>query len=453
MTALTFRSQTLSILSRSLPFSSLLLNVTLAAQAPTGAGNDPIGQAAAQAAAAGGQAPQPGTLHSLNVSLDVMAALGGSTERNGVLGTLQAGGHDPKQRGFTLQQAELGLSGVVDQYFAGEAMISAVLQPDTGETVVELEEAYLVSTSLPNDLQIKAGHYLTEFGRMNPVHGHSWAWLDQPIINSRIFGGDGMRAPGARLGWELPGEAPAQLIVGVQNASGETVPSFLASSAFYEEQGIGGRSFAAREVRSWNDYLFSARFDTDRKLDDATTLGLGASIAFGPNATGNSADTLVYGADFCLRWKGDDHRAFQLQGEVIARDFQAAEQIDANDPTITGDEVTIPGATLKDYGCYLQGLYKFGNGFAAGLRGEWATGSGASYDTATDTLARNGDPFRADRVRISPLLAYEISNSSRVRLQYSYDDADQLADPAHSVWFGYVMMLGHHPQHVYRPSR
>jgi TolA-binding protein len=42
----------------------------------------------------------------LDVSVDVLTTAGGSTERDESLRTLQGGGHDPKRRGFTLQQAE-----------------------------------------------------------------------------------------------------------------------------------------------------------------------------------------------------------------------------------------------------------------------------------------------------------------------------------------------------------
>lgn len=423
----------------------------------------PLGAVRAQDAAAtaatqaqhAAAAPTPGSLHSIGVSLDVLAAVGSSSARDAALSTLQAGGHDPNRRGFTLQEAELGLSGAVDSYCNAEAMIGAVIAPDTGETIVELEEAYLVTSSLPYDLQVKAGHYLTEFGRINPVHPHSWAWLDQPIVNTRFFGGDGMRMPGARIAWELPGSEPAQILFGVQNANGETATSFLASDEVYDERGIGGRFFTERENRSFNDYLYTARIDADRQLGDATTLGLGASVAFGPNATGNSADTVIYGVDFLLRCKGKDADAgsFALQGEVIARNFQAAEQVDENDTTVTGDEVTVPGETLQDWGCYLQGLWQCGSGWAVGLRGEYATGSGQSYQQDTDTFARDVDPFRADRVRISPLVACELSKMSRVRLQYNYDDTDALDDPEHSVWLGFVVMLGQHPKHVYRKPR
>jgi hypothetical protein len=405
----------------------------------------------AQAPSAAVQAAATPQLHSINVSLDILAAFGSSTASNADIRTLQGGGHDPSQRGFTLQEAELGLSGAIDQSFAGEAMVGATLLPD-GTTEVELEEAFLVTTALPHDLQVKAGHYLTEFGRINPMHPHGWVWIDQPIVISRIFGGDGTRAPGARLAWELPGDTPGQIIIGVQNAGGEALQSFLANDEVYAERPVGGRFFVEREIRSWNDFLYSARIEKDLKLGDATGISLGASLAYGPNATGPGADTIVYGADFVLRWKGSDDHSFTLQGEVVARDFEAADQIDQNDPTVTGDEVAVPGATLHDWGFYLQGHWRCGGGWGFGLRGEWASGSGASYDQTTDTFARSGDPFRADRLRITPLITYETSAMSRLRLQYDYDDTDQLDDPEHSVWLGFVVMIGQHPKHVYRPQ-
>jgi len=40
----------------------------------------------------------------IDVSLDILAAVGTSTERDSVLLDLKSGGHDPKKRGFTFQQ-------------------------------------------------------------------------------------------------------------------------------------------------------------------------------------------------------------------------------------------------------------------------------------------------------------------------------------------------------------
>ena len=139
---------------------------------------------------------EPGRLRLIAVSMDGLLAVGSSSVDNDTLPGLQGGGHNPQRRGFTLQQAEVSLAGVVDPYLTGEAHVVFL------EDGVELEEAFIPTTSLPGGLQLKAGHFLAEFGRMNPTHPHAWRWIDEPVINSRLLGLDGTRAPGARLAWQ-----------------------------------------------------------------------------------------------------------------------------------------------------------------------------------------------------------------------------------------------------------
>lgn len=392
----------------------------------------------------------PGSLRLIDVSLDLTAAMGASTATEAELADLQGGGHDPKRRGITLQQAELSVGGAVDPYFTAQTHIVWFLDPDQGETHVELEEAYLVSQALPYDLQLKVGTFLTEFGRLNQVHPHAWDWQDQPIVLTRIFGGDGMRAPGARLSWLLPTPGYTEALLTVQNANGEQMTSFLANDAVYEERPIGGRAFDPAPVRSFGDLVCSGRLVTGWDFDDANSAAVGASVACGPNATGGGADTLIWGADFVYKWRPPGGQRgwpfLRVQGEFLARAFEAAAQVDAADPL---NPVAVPGKTLRDQGAYLQVLWGFEPGWDVGLRGEWVTGGGDSYDRDSMTFTRAGDPYRCDRYRISPLLEYHPSEFSRIRLQYDYDDSDALDDPAHSVWLGFEVLIGKHPPHAY----
>jgi hypothetical protein len=368
-----------------------------------------------------------------------------------VLGDLQGGGHDPKKRGFTLQQAELSLAGAVDPWLQAKAHLITFLEPDTGETIVELEEAYVTTQQLPYGLQVKAGTYFTEFGRINAQHPHQWDWQDQPVLHTRLFGADGMRGPGARVAWLVPSEQYVELLFGVQNANGETMTSFLANEEVYAERGIGGRQFAERDVRSGNDLVYSLRAVSSVETSEASSLTVGASALFGPNATGGDADTTIFGGDVVWRWRpAASQRGYpfvKVQGEYLARAFSAAEQPDVSDLL---NPVTIPGDTLRDHGGYLQMLYGFAEGWAGGVRLDWASGSGGDYDTGTQAVIdRAGDPFRSDRTRLSPLLAYAPSEFSRIRLQYNYDDSDHLAAPSHSVWLGFEVLIGTHPPHSY----
>ncbi|HLQ37947.1 MAG TPA: hypothetical protein VK348_09105 [Planctomycetota bacterium] len=392
----------------------------------------------------------PGQLRLIDLSLDIVTAVGSSSAREAVLQDVQGGGHDPKKRGFTLEQAELSLGGAVDPYFNAEAHVVMHIDALSGETVTELEEAFLTSQALPADLQLKAGMFFSEFGRINPVHPHAWDWQDQPIINTRVFGGDGMRGPGARLSWLVPTANYTELMVTVQNANGEQMQSFLASEAVYADRPVGGRAFDQRDVRSFGDMMWLARASSSFDLSDSSSTALGTSIAFGPNATGDGANTVIYGADFVYKWRPPSTERgwpfFRLQGEVIARNFEAAAQVDSSVPLAP---VNLPGTTLHDYGGYLQALYGFSLGWDAGLRGDWVNGSGQSYDRGTQTFSRGGDMFRAERFRLSPMIEYHPSEFSRFRLQYNYDNTDALGDPVHSVWLGFEVLIGKHPPHKY----
>ncbi|MDE2059618.1 MAG: DUF4200 domain-containing protein [candidate division NC10 bacterium] len=379
----------------------------------------------------------------IDVSLDALFAAGSSTEREASIQRLEGGDHDPRKRGFTVQQAELSFTGAVDPYLTGETHIVYLIDPVVGNTRVELEEAFLTTQALPYGLQLKGGHFFTEFGQINPQHPHQWDWLDQPVINTRLFGPDGLRQAGVRLGWLTPLPWYSQLHVGVQNANGEIAASFLSNEEFFKERSIGGRPFVQRDVRHLTDLLYLLRWENSWNLSDTVTTKLGLSGLFGPNATGADGHTRIYGTDLKLTWRpANSSRGWPLflwQSEAMGRDYVA--------DRFTDGVVTLPRKTLRDWGFYTQALYGFTYGWAAGLRYEYATGSGASVGVFN---GREGDPFRDDRHRVSPLLAWHPSEFSRLRLQYNYDRADHLEhQDAHSVWLGVEFLYGAHPAHKY----
>ena len=168
----------------------------------------------------------------MDIGLSALMTAGSSSERGDDLEDLQAGAHDPRQRGFTLNQLELSFLGAVDPYMYGQAYLVFQID-DQGETKTELEDAYVTTQKLPfaleeKGLELEAGQFFTEFGRNNPTHPHSWAFVDQPFVVSRLLGGDGMRAPGVRASWLTPLPWFSELKLGMQNSRGEAQVSFLA---------------------------------------------------------------------------------------------------------------------------------------------------------------------------------------------------------------------------------
>ena len=255
------------------------------------------------------------------------------------LEALQGGDHDPCVNGFTLRALDLSVAGGSDPYFDAFATLGVHLDPE-GETVVELEEAFLQTQSLPHGLELRAGQLFTEFGLHNPSHPHDWDWLDKPAVKARLFGPDGARAPGVRLAW-APIEG-LRLLAGAQNATGETMASFLASEEFYDERPVGGRAFSGRDVDSGGELVYRARLETAASLGEATALGFGLSAMLGPNASGPDGLTRIFGADLKLA-----HGPLTLQAEGLHRRYEA----DA-DPAngFAPDD-------LADYGGYVQALY------------------------------------------------------------------------------------------------
>lgn len=159
----------------------------------------------------------------INLSFDALVAAGTSTAND--LDRLESGGHDPKQRGFSIQNLETVFEGAVDPYFRGQANLIMQIDPH-GDTTVEAEEAYLESMSLPWNLQVKAGQFFTDFGRLNATHPHTWDFVDVPLPNVRFFGEDGLRNPGARLSWLAPTPFYSELFLAVQNSQGGTAYSY-----------------------------------------------------------------------------------------------------------------------------------------------------------------------------------------------------------------------------------
>jgi hypothetical protein len=121
----------------------------------------------------------------------------------------------------------------------------------------------------------------------------------------------------------------------------------------------------------------------------------------------------------------------------MKRNFEAQRVVDP------AGVLTLDGKTLHDWGLYTQLLWGFHHPWAAGVRWEYVTGSGASVG------GRDADPLRDDRTRVSPLLVYHPTEYSRLRLQYNFDDADHLSRDAHSVWFGFEVLYGSHAAHKY----
>ena len=322
--------------------------------------------------------------------------------------------------------------------------------------------------SLPADLQLRAGQYLTDFGRVNTQHPHSWAFVDSPLVNARFLGPDGLRNPGARLSWLVPTPFYSELFLGVQNSEGETAASFRSDGHHHGDEAEEELPFAYRHadndrgVESMADLLFTPRYALSFDLTDAQTLLLGTSAAFGPNSSGGSGDTAtqIYGLDLYWKWKPVSHHggfpfvSFQAEGMLRRYEAGAFDWADEDDPIVdedTGLPAVLEDETLTDYGFYSQLLYGFRKGWVAGLRCDYVTGDQGDYEERNLSYeggALGRDPLRNQRWRLSPNLTWYPSEYSKLRLQYNYDDRRDIGVD-HSVWLQFEFLLGAHATHKF----
>lgn len=370
----------------------------------------------------------------MNIGFDALVDAGSSTAPEPG-NYLQLGGHDPFQRGFSMPNTELSLDGAVDPYFT--AFANFVLQLDkNNQTSIEAEEVYFKTTALPWNIQLKGGQYLANFGRQNSQHPHQWAFVDQPLILTRVFGPDGLRSIGGDLSWLPPTPFFTEFTLGILNGNGEQGFLFRNPGEYVAAAGANyfrGRPTVAGDLRNAGDLLFVPRFATSFDVTDNQTLLAGLSAALGPNNTGQDSRTEVYGADLYWKWKspaaekGFPFVAFQTEG-LYSR-FEAG-----------ADPLGYPAENLYDYGFYSQVLWGFHPRWVAALRGEWVDGN-RGLDDANDV-------FRGERTRISPNLTWYPTEFSKIRLQYNFDHGELFGED-HSVWLQFEFQLGAHAAHKF----
>ncbi len=319
---------------------------------------------------------------------------------------LQAGGHDPAATGFTLQQLELSMGANVGPYFRLDTHIVFTLEG------VELEEAYGTTLALPGRLQLRAGQFLTRFGRINAMHLHAWHFADQPLVLGKLFGGDGNRGLGLELSWLTPLPWYVELVASAHQASGDC----CARSYFGGEEA---------RIEGPEDFLYTFALKQFFPLSAAWGLSLGLSAQLGPNAPAGGDRTNIYGLDLYLRWRPAEatrRTAVSLQVEAMVRTRE------------------VPGRRLLDAGGYGELVWSIVPEWEVGARYELVDG------VSDDPLDPEWDGLRQ---RANVQATFYPSHFSRIRLQGGWDDPSWRARPILSAMLTLELLIGAHGAHTW----
>lgn len=279
-----------------------------------------------------------------------------------------------------------------------------------GQFGVEVEEAYAESLALPHGLQVKAGQFLTAFGRINNSHPHSWNFVDQALMIGKFFGSEANRGLGVQAGWLTPLPWFTEIKLSATDAVGQCCA----------RSWLGGSDLP---VRRPNDVLYTLTAKSFVPIDDDWSLQLGVSGQEGPNASGNGNRSEVLAGDLYLRFRpaaDPERRSLSLQVEYGVRARQ------------------LPGRSLVDHAGYAHLVGVFALRWEAGWRTDWTTG------LADDPL----DPqWTGQRTRHAAQLTFYPSHFSRLRLQASADLPSWRSEPIYGVVLALETLIGDHGAH------
>ncbi len=328
----------------------------------------------------------------------------------------------PLPEGLALGETEISISGNVDDKFT--AWLTVPVAIEDGDVVVELEEAWIETMTLPAGLSLRMGRFYSNIGYLNDKHAHSWDFADQPLVYQAFLGGqyidDGLQAR-----WLAPTdfylELGAEVARGAKYPAGGAAHSGFGSYALHLRSG-GDVGFS----NSWQAGLSYLQTDADER------------------ASGNEDDPLFFTgqtdlwiAEFVWKWAPNGNnrqRNFIFQAEYMWRNEDGSYTLPGNDPLLYDND---------QQGWYLQTVYQPFPRWRIGLRYDLLSSDdpGQAY-AGTPLMPSASDPYR-----FSLMADWSNSEFSRLRLQYTLDKAGFIDDRQWGLQ--YIFSIGAHGAHSF----
>jgi hypothetical protein len=302
---------------------------------------------------------------------------------------------------FNFRAAEIGISASIDPYARAYAFFTG------SKEGVEVEEAAMVTTALPWNLQARAGRFFADFGRLAKFHPHEYAFVNSPLSLERIVGGES-KADGVELSYLFP------------------TPFFLRGTVGgYNKLGAENERIDETKSRAWSRFTYLSRLQSYFDLHDNHSVELGTSLAFTPSiripADPHGGNRTLTGIDLTYRYQPLASTLYQ--GLNIGAEF-------------FGNSERVERASGFRR-MFAPGGYAYAE---AKINREWS--AGFLYDNAP-SLASPGKKT----VGYSPFVTWNLSEFNRLRFQYSYLDdnvREEKAERGNQFFLQWVTVLGSH---------
>ena len=338
---------------------------------------------------------------------------------------------------FEMPSFELFIDGYLNPYARATANIAFE------DEQFNAEEIYAnIVRGLPLDIQIKAGKYLLEFGKLNLLHPHAWPFINRPLYHQIYFGEEGFNDIGANFSFILPTQDfYTTLDLGVYK--GDAISNDTGDT--------GGEDSDPYDVRG-NSPIFVGRLGSFFSIGDFNNLDIGLSSSYGiyakssfyiPDSVGFPSRMLKYfyeGLDFKFKYKPESYTSLVIQGEAILN----------NRDVIRGTDVEPVVQTISTYGAFIYFDYQFFKQFSVGAKYDFTYGV-IGDEPSINTLA-NDDINKTQGIEYW-IGYYPIEETLALRLDAQhlfFDLEDNMeGDPETTITLQLVFSLGPHKAHQF----
>jgi len=330
-------------------------------------------------------------------------------------GSDRPGGFDVNQR-----SVELDLAASIDPFAKAYAVINASADPITGEATLGVEEAALVTTSLPWNLELKAGRFFAEFGRFAYFHDHELPFVNRPLVLDGYIGGES-RTDGAQLNYLLPIPHYVSLTLGVGDQfGGDNPPNDVGNFRQFKNLNFWGRT------STYFDLTPEVSFETGISgLWNPKTKSRGDPIVQADGSTLTERERGLAGADFTVSYK-------PLQSNQFQSLTWGTEVLFSNNRfDVAPTDSDVFQRSIESYGLYSYLTYKFHREWSAGFLFDWV------------------ESARNDKDRTfgySPYITWSPSHWSQLRLQYTHTQPNAISglSPDDAVYMQWTWIIGSH---------
>jgi hypothetical protein len=342
-------------------------------------------------------------------------------------GSDRPGGFDVFQR-----SVELNVAASVDPFAKGYVVANASADAQTGEANFGVEEAALQTTSLPWNLELKAGRFFGEFGRLSYIHDHELPFVNRPLVLNQYIGGES-RTDGAQINWLLPVPHYVSLTLGVGVGFGGDSP--LNNPGSYRS--LSGLNYFGR-LSTYFDLTPDWNIETGISgLINPSTQDRGGVLVQPNGSTLTEKERRVAGLDLKLNWiplRNNQFRGFTWGNELLYSDSRYLFDPDgslnpANPmPGLSGDEFE---GNMGALGLYSYLTYKWHR--------QWS--GGFLFDYVQNAQNRHDETFA-----YSPYITWALSHWNQLRLQYTHTDHNALSGlhPDDAIYLQWAWIIGSH---------